>query len=129
MYYNILYSEKIIKGEYMPKTRRWYDQDPTMSEAMELLRLSTDDLKGQAADYISKLQEQVAHEVIEKVYEAVKKYSYEGNRWYDKDPVVLKAIELLRNAPPHIQKKAAKKLLTALEDCEDIDEFGKVLTD
>ncbi|MGD9581991.1 MAG: hypothetical protein AB7V50_11510, partial [Vampirovibrionia bacterium] len=60
----------------MSDTRRWYDQDPTMSEAMELLRLSTDDLQGQAADYINKMQEQVAHEVIEKVYEAVKKYSY-----------------------------------------------------
>ncbi|MEW5819395.1 MAG: hypothetical protein AB1782_04330 [Cyanobacteriota bacterium] len=111
---------------YKPKSRRWYDQDPTMSEAMELLRLSTDDLKGQAADYISKMQEQVAHEVIEKVYEAVKKYSYEGNRWYDKDPVVLKAIELLRAAPPRIQKKAAKKLLSALQECDEIDDFGKI---
>ena len=113
----------------MVKSRRWYDQDPTMSEAMELLRLSTDDLKGQAADYISKMQEQVAHEVIEKVYEAVKKYSYEGNRWYDKDPVVLKAIELLRVAPTHIQKKAAKKLLTALQESDEVDDFGKILED
>lgn len=113
----------------MEKRRRWYDEDPTMSEAMELLRLSTSDLKGHAADYISKMQEQVAHEVIERVYEAVKKYSYDGNRWYDKDPVVLKAIELLRNAPPGIQKKAAKKLLIALQDADDVDEFGKILED
>jgi hypothetical protein len=110
----------------MAKSRRWYDQDPTMSEAMELLRLSTDDLKGQAADYISKMQEQVAHEVIERVYEAVKKYSDEGSRWYDKDPVVLRAIELLRIAPPRVQKRAAKKLIMALHDSDDGD-IGKIL--
>lgn len=111
----------------MSDTRRWYDEDPTMSEAMELLRLSTDDLQGQAADYINKMQEQVAHEVIEKVYEAVKKYSNDGNRWYDRDPVVLKAIELLRSAPSSIQKKAAKKLLVALQDSDGVEDFGKIL--
>lgn len=116
-----------IKEAKMSDTRRWYDQDPTMSEAMELLRLSTDDLQGQAADYINKMQEQVAHEVIEKVYEAVKKYSYDGNRWYDRDPVVLKAIELLRSAPSSIQKKAAKKLLIALQDSDGIEDFSKIL--
>jgi hypothetical protein len=98
-----------------------------MSEAMELLRLSTDDLKGQAADYISKMQEQVAHEVIERVYEAVKKYSNEGSRWYDRDPVVLRAIELLRAAPPRVQKKAARKLITALQDSDDDVDLGNIL--
>lgn len=119
--------KRTIKEAKMSDTRRWYDQDPTMSEAMELLRLSTDDLQGQAADYINKMQEQVAHEVIEKVYEAVKKYSYDGNRWYDRDPVVLKAIELLRSAPSSIQKKAAKKLLVALQDSDGLDDFSKIL--
>lgn len=112
----------------MVKSRRWYDEDPTMSEAMELLRLSTDDLKGQAADYIQKMQEQVAHEVIEKVYEAVKKYGSDGTRWYDKDPVVLKAIELLRIAPPQVQKRAAKKLITALNDSDNPEDFGNLLS-
>ena len=39
----------------------------------------------------------------------------EGNRWYDNDPVMLKAVELLRVAPPETQRTAALKLLTALE--------------
>jgi hypothetical protein len=46
----------------------------------------------------------------------VKKYEGKGNRWYDKDPVMLKAIELLRVAPPATQRKAALKLLLALEE-------------
>lgn len=111
----------------MSKSRRWYDQDPAMSEAMELLRLSTEDLKGFAADYITKMQEQVAHEVIEKVYDAVKKYSYEGTRWYDKDPVMLRAIELLRVAPPNIQKKAAQRLITAIAESDDIEDIERTL--
>jgi hypothetical protein len=98
----------------MTKIRRWYDKDPLLQEALELLSLSPDNTKNQAVDFILKLQEQVAEEVIERVYESVSKYFMKGNRWYDKDPVMIKAMELLRVAPPHIQIAAAKKLLKAL---------------
>ena len=47
--------------------------------------------------------------------ETVKIYSKKGSRWYDKDPVVLKAVELLRQAPPEVQKKAARKLILSLQ--------------
>ena len=96
--------------------RRWYDKDPILKEALELLRLQEDDTKADAADFIIKLQENVAAEVIEHVYEMVKAYEGKGNRWYDKDPVMLRAIELLRVAPPATQRKAALKLLLALEE-------------
>lgn len=100
----------------MTTDRRWYDKDPTLKEAMELLSLSNEDTKDQAVDFISNLQEQVAAEVIEKVYATVKKYQGTGNRWYDNDPVMMRAIELLRVAPPNVQKIAAKKLLKALSE-------------
>ncbi len=107
----------------MSDFRRWYDKDPILKEALELLRLQTEDGKTAAADFITKLQEQVAQDVIESVYDMVTQYSGKGNRWYDKDPVMLKAVELLRLAPPETQKNAALKLLTALENnkTEDID--------
>lgn len=98
----------------MTNSKRWYDKDPLLQEAMELLSLSPDETKDQAADFILKLQEQVAAEVIERVYDSVSKYFMKGNRWYDKDPVMIKAMELLRVAPPNIQIIAAKKLLDAL---------------
>ena len=62
-----------------------------------------------------KLQEQVAGEVIEHVYEIINTYQGKGNRWYDNDPMMIKAVELLRNAPAHVQRAAALKLLLALE--------------
>ncbi|MCD7780541.1 MAG: hypothetical protein LUH05_07720 [Candidatus Gastranaerophilales bacterium] len=97
------------------KYRRWYDNDPILKEALELLKLQPEDKKTAAADYIITLQEQVAQDVIERIYEVTKEYSQKGNRWYDTDPVMLKAIELLRAAPPKTQRVAALKLLLAME--------------
>lgn len=99
----------------MENFRRWYDKDPILKEALELLQLQTEDTKSSAASFILKLQEQVAQDVIESMYEMVTQYSGKGTRWYDNDPVMIKAMELLRLAPPATQRTAALKLLTALE--------------
>jgi len=96
--------------------RRWYDKDPILKEALELLRIQPEETKNEAANFILHLQENAAAEVIEHVYDMIKKYEGKGNRWYDKDPVMLRAIELLRVAPPATQRKAALKLLLALEE-------------
>ena len=104
-----------MKEEYSNQRRRWYDKDPILKEALELLRLQTDETKAEAADYILTLQEQVAADVIERLYETITKYQGRGNRWYDNDPVMLKAIEMLRLAPPKTQRIAALKLLLSLE--------------
>lgn len=102
-------SEKENKG------RRWYDRDPILKEALELLRLSTDEQKEQAKDFMLKLQEDVAQDVIERIYQIVTQYQGRGNRWYDNDPVMIKAVEMLRQADPKTQRVAALKLLLALE--------------
>ncbi len=96
--------------------RRWYDNDPILKEALELLQLQTDDNKNVAADFIISLQEQVAQDVIERIYEITKQFSKKGNRWYDSDPVMLKAMELLKAAPPKTQRIAALKILLAMEN-------------
>ena len=96
-------------------TKRWYDKDPILKEALELLRLSTDDQKEQAKDFMMSLQEDVAQDVIERIYQIVTQYQGKGNRWYDNDPVMIKAVEMLRQADPKTQRVAALKLLLALE--------------
>ena len=110
----------------MNEGRRWYDKDPILKEALELLKLQTEETKIEAADYIIKLQEQVAADVIEHLYETIAKYQGKGNRWYDNDPVMMKAIEMLRLAPPKTQRIAALKLLLALEQksSENIDDMN-----
>ena len=94
---------------------RWYDKDPILKEALELLRLSTDEQKEQAKSFMLKLQEDVAQDVIERIYEIITQYQGKGNRWYDNDPVMIKAVEMLRQADPKTQRVAALKLLLALE--------------
>jgi hypothetical protein len=101
-----------MSGEY----RRWYDNDPILKEALELLKLQTDDTKSAAADFIISMQEQAAQEVIERIYQLTQDFSKKGNRWYDSDPVMLKAIEMLRMSSPKTQRIAALKLLLALEN-------------
>lgn len=118
--YAILSLKKNLQGtkmeEEQEKFQRWYDKDPILKEALELLRLSQDNEKEQARDFILKLQEDVAADVIERIYEIVTNYEGKGNRWYDNDPVMIRAIEILRNADPKTQRKAALKLLLALEE-------------
>ena len=95
--------------------KRWYDSDPILKEALELLRLSPDETRTEAAQFMIQLQEQVAGEVIDHVYDIINTYQGKGNRWYDNDPMMLKGVELLRNAPASVQRVAALKLLLALE--------------
>jgi hypothetical protein len=102
-------SEQVNRGQ------RWYDKDPILKEALELLKLSSDEQKEDAKDYMLKLQENVAQDVIERIYEIVTQYQGRGNRWYDNDPVMIRAVEMLRQADPKTQRIAALKLLLALE--------------
>lgn len=95
--------------------QRWYDKDPLLKEALELLRLSAPDDRKEAQEYLLKLQEDAAAEVIERIYEMVTQYAGKGNRWYDNDPVMLRAIEVLRTADPKTQRIAALKILQSLE--------------
>lgn len=109
---NILVNEP----RYEMDNRRWYDRDPILKEALELLQLSPSKTKDDAAEFILQLQDQVASEVLEHVYEMMEKYQGKGNRWYDSNPVIMKAIELLRLAPKKTQRKAALKILLAIEE-------------
>ena len=98
----------------MAEYRRWYDNDPVLKEALDLLSMATSGEKDEASKFLLNLQSEVAKDVIESLYEQIKNYQENGNRWYDNDPILLKSIELLRVAPSHVQRTAAKKLLSTL---------------
>ena len=85
--------------------KRWYDHDATLMQILELLRNYQDELKEQAQIFLDKLEEKVSKETIDKFYDMVKPIN--GKRWYDKDPVISKTVELLRVVPPDAQKAAA----------------------
>ncbi len=97
-----------------PQYKRWYDHDPVLMEVIDLLKNYQEELKSQAEIFLKKIEEKVSKETIDKFYEMVKPIN--GNRWYDKDPVISKTVELLRVVPPEIQKAAAINFIKTLED-------------
>ena len=99
-----------MKQEY----RRWYEHDPLLLEVVELLKNYQDELRSQAEIFLKKIEEKVSPDAINKFYEMVKPVN--GNRWYDKDPVISKTIELLRVVPPDVQKSCAEHFIKALKD-------------
>jgi cell division protein FtsI/penicillin-binding protein 2 len=94
--------------------KRWYDYDPTLLSVINLLRDYQDELHSQATYFLEKVEEQVSKEAIERFYEMVKPIN--GKRWYDKDPVISKTVELLRVVPVEIQKQAAENFIKTLEE-------------
>lgn len=96
------------------KTRRWYDHDPLLMEVLDLLKAYPQDVRAQAEVFIAKIEEQIGKESIEKFYEAAKPQKT-GNRWYDHDPVVSRAVELLRVVPPEAQRQAAARFLESMK--------------
>lgn len=97
-----------------PTYKRWYDHDPLLLEVVELLKNYQDELKSQAEIFLQKIEEKVSRDAIEKFYELVKPVN--GNRWYDRDPVISRTVELLRVVPPDIQKACAERFINALTE-------------
>lgn len=94
--------------------RRWYDQDPLLAEVLELLRSYPNDVREQAQIFLTKIEEQIGKDTLEKFYD-MSKTERKGNRWYDHDPVVSRAIELLRVVPPAVQRQAANRFLESMK--------------
>lgn len=93
--------------------KRWYDYDPLLIEVINLLKNYQSELRSQAEIFLQKVEEQVSKEALDRFYEMVKPFN--GNRWYDKDPVISKTVELLRVVPQQVQKQAADSFIEALK--------------
>ncbi len=98
------------QGEY----KRWYDHDPVLIEVLDLLRSFQSDVRSQAETFLAKIETQVGKEALEEFYQVSRPQKF-GNRWYDEDPVVSRAVELLRVVPPEAQRKAAIRFLESMK--------------
>ena len=98
-----------------PTYKRWYDHDPLLLEVIELLRNYQSELRVQAEIFLQKIEEKVSKETIDKFYAMVKPENA-NNRWYDKDPVISRTVEILRIVPPEAQKICAQNFIKTLND-------------
>ena len=100
-----------------PAYKRWYDHDPLLLEVIELLRNYQTELRAQAEIFLQKIEEKVSKETIDKFYAMVKPVNA-NNRWYDKDPVISKTVEILRIVPPEAQKICAQNFIRTLKETD-----------
>ena len=100
------------------RPKRWYDHDPMLVEVLETLRSFKDELRAQSQIFIDKITAEVGPEAVDGFYERILQERGDkfGRRWYDEDPVVSKAVELLRVVPPEAQRKAAESFLRGLKE-------------
>lgn len=96
------------------KYKRWYDYDPELLKLINILKDYQEELKEQAEIFLKTVESKVSKAVIDKFYEQTKQVNG-GNRWYDKDPVISKTVELLRVIPPEIQRQAATSFINSLK--------------
>ncbi len=98
----------------MPQYKRWYDHDPLMLKVINILKDYQDELKVQAEIFLETVEKKVSKEAIDKFYNLTKQLNG-GSRWYDKDPVISKTIELLRVVPQDIQRQTAQIFIDTLK--------------
>jgi len=96
---------------------RWYDHEPLLAEVLETLKAYQPELKAQSQVFLDNLCAQVGEEALDRFYQQVlaERGNKFGNRWYDQDPQVSKAVELLRILPPEVQRQAAQSFLDSLK--------------
>ena len=98
-----------------PTYKRWYDHDPLLLEVIELLRNYQTELRAQAEIFLQKIEGKGSKETIDKFYAMVKPVNA-NNRWYDKDPVISKTVEILRIVPPEAQRICAQNFIKTLRE-------------
>lgn len=100
------------------RPKRWYDQDPLLTEVLDILKHYQEELKPQAQAFLDKMSDVVGPDTLEWYYQEMmeerKTHGY-GNRWYDQDETLSKAVELLRIAPPATQREIAQNFLDGLK--------------
>jgi len=95
--------------------KRWYDHDPELLKVINILKDYQDELKEQAVIFLDNIEKKVSKEAIEKYYQMVKPING-GSRWYDKDPIISKTVELLRVVPKETQKQVAHNFIETLKN-------------
>ena len=104
--------------------KRWYDHDPVLLEVINLLKDYQEELRAQAEEFLKRIEKKISKDTMHKVYEIVRPIN--GKRWYDKDPVISKTVELLRVIPKDVQKKAAENFIAYLKESGVFQENSKI---
>lgn len=122
--------EAEMKEEYSSQSRRWYDKDPVLSQAMQTLEQSDDGTQIRIALNLIKII--IEHNIESEKFEAVEdlitavssgQSDSRNGRWYDIDNTLKTAMNMLQNCPETTQhviaKEMAKMVVTKIKEDED----------
>lgn len=94
---------------------RWYDQDPTLSLAISLLRNANSDVRLKCADLIIAKAKEFKVVIQSNILE---KFDFTLRRWYDENPKLTEALEYLRYSNFSLRKKIALDVIEFLQMSE-----------
>ena len=93
--------------------QRWYDLDPTMSLAVNLMREAEPDNQTACAKLIIKKARDFNISIPKNKLEEA--FNYFCKRWYDKDRELADAFQYLKIMPFELQKEISLEIIEKLE--------------
>ena len=97
--------------------KRWYDQEPTISLAVSLIRNAKPDTQIECAKMI-KIKAQDYGVVLQS--NLLGAFNYVLNRWYDSDEQLAEAFGYLKEADEDTRKQIAIEIIGFLEKAETL---------
>ena len=94
------------------KYQRWYDNEPTLSLLISLLKNTTIENRCVCAELILK---QARAQGITLELNITERVVYELKRWYDKEPLLHEAIEYLRVASEQQRREITREAINYLQ--------------
>lgn len=94
---------------------RWYDKDPILLEVVGLMSMAPDAAKRYAQALIKGVESKVDASLLAPMYAKLDDPNRPKNRWYDQEPVLVKALELLRLLPHEAQRTVALQMIESLK--------------
>ena len=92
------------------KKQRWYDVDPVVSRATEMLEHADEELQIVCAEYVIDRLKDMDFEMS-----LDDQFNYIMRRWYDKNIKVSHAMEYLKHAPVEIRRELALDIIEHIE--------------
>ena len=93
--------------------KRWYDNDPTVSLAISLMRNANVITQYKCADLIVQTSKENGLDMSEDIITDA--FSYVLRRWYDTDQKIAEAFEYLKSLPEELQKEVALNIIQLLQ--------------
>lgn len=107
----------------MEKKRRWYDRDPVLSKAMQILETTDDQFQLKIA--LNLIQIIIEHNIDADTYRSVGDILCavdEGRcekgkeRWYDLNETIRTAVQMLENSSDEVKSSVAKNIAVLIRE-------------